>query len=53
MKKIVLLPLVAALSLAAALSPNLAEAKSVKWSCVALDPNNPWTFTCTANTSRP
>jgi hypothetical protein len=36
-----------------ALSMGIAEAKSVKWSCVALDPANPSTYTCYGSTRRP
>jgi hypothetical protein len=29
------------------------EAKSVKWSCIALDPTTPWIQTCYSSTRRP
>ena len=29
------------------------EAKSVKWSCIALDPATPWVQTCYSSTRRP
>lgn len=51
--KLALLPVVAALAFAAIMSPTIAEAKSVKWSCIALDPNTPWVYTCTASSGRP
>lgn len=52
-RKLAPLPLVAALAFAAVMSPTIAEAKSVKWSCVALDANTPWVYTCTASSGRP
>lgn len=33
--------------------PNLAQAKSVKWSCYAPDPTKPQNMVCTGTTNRP
>ena len=40
------LAIIATLLVGPALLPSLAQAKSPKWSCVALDPLNPFTYTC-------
>lgn len=40
------LAIIASLLVGPALLPNLAQAKSPKWACVALDPANPFHFTC-------
>ena len=53
MKKLVLFPIVVALAVSACMSATIVEAKSVKWSCVALDPNTPWIQTCYPSTNRP
>ena len=53
MKKLALFPILAALAFSACIAPTLVEAKSVKWSCVALDPNTPWVQTCYPSTNRP
>lgn|GEM_PF-2279107 len=39
--------IVAALLVAPVLVPAAAEAKSVKWSCVNIDPTNPSSYYCT------
>ncbi len=44
--KFATLATVALLTIAANLAPGVAEAKSVKWSCVALNPLFPWIQTC-------
>lgn len=41
------------LAIAANLAPTFAEAKSVKWYCVALNPLYPQNMTCYPSTSRP
>lgn len=33
--------------------PTLAQAKSVKWRCVAGNPLTPWIQTCTGTVNRP
>lgn len=45
--------MVAALVIGANLLPSLAEAKSVKWTCVITNPLTPWAYTCTGSTRRP
>lgn len=53
MKKLALFPIVAVLAVSACMTATVVEAKSVKWSCVALDPNTPWIQTCYPSTNRP
>lgn len=45
--------MVAALTVGANLLPSAVEAKSVKWSCVAPDPLNPFSYVCTGSRTRP
>lgn len=45
--------MVAALMVGANMLPAPAEAKSVKWTCVAPDPLNPFSYVCTGSTRRP
>jgi len=47
------LMIIASLLAASTAVPTLVQAKSVKWSCVALDPSHPFNFTCRPSTSRP
>lgn len=53
MKKLALLPIVAILAIATTLSPTIVQAKSVKWSCVAVSPSTPWIQICYPSTNRP
>ena len=48
-----LLALFAALLIGPTVLATQAQAKSVKWHCVALDPANPQNLTCYASKSRP
>ena len=45
--------MLATLTLGAHLLPSVAEAKSIKWTCVILDPMNPSSYYCTGSTRRP
>jgi hypothetical protein len=45
--------MLAALTLGANLLPSLAEAKSIKYTCVAPDPLNPFSYVCTGSRTRP
>ncbi len=51
--KFATLAAVALLTIAANLAPSIAEAKSVKWYCYAVNPAFPWIQTCYASTRRP
>lgn len=51
--KATIVTLFAALLIAPGLMAVPAQAKSVKWYCVASDPANPQNLTCYPSTSRP
>lgn len=51
--KLAVWTILAALTLATGLLAPMAEAKSVKWTCVILDPMNPSSYYCTGSTRRP
>jgi hypothetical protein len=45
--------MVAALTVGANLLPSVVEAKSIKYTCVAPDPLNPFSYVCTGSRTRP